>query len=44
VALQASALRWLAQLQHDGKIDRHVVLRLKVRPAALLSAPALALS
>jgi len=30
VALQASALRWLAQLQDDGTIERHFVVRLKV--------------
>jgi len=30
VALQASALKWLAQLQDDAVIERHVVVRLKV--------------
>lgn len=30
VALQASALRWLAQLQQQGVIDARVVVRLKV--------------
>jgi len=42
VALQASALRWLAKLQDDGVIDRHVLVRLKVFPCSARSCPALA--
>jgi glycogen debranching enzyme len=30
VALQASALRWLVQLQHNGVIEAHIVVRVKV--------------
>lgn len=40
VALQASALRWLAKLQDDGVIDRHVLVRLKVFPCSARSCPA----
>jgi glycogen debranching enzyme len=36
VALQASALRWLAQLQQERVIEAHVVVRLKVPPASPL--------
>lgn len=38
VALQASALRWLAKLQDDGVIDHHVLVRLKSKAASAFSA------